>query len=265
MAEADQEARLSGIDTSVANVARVYDYLLGGSENFPADRAMAAELLRLVPETAEAVRRNRAFLQRAIGYLAGEVGIDQFLDIGSGLPTMDNVHQVARRSLPDARVVYVDNDLAVVRHTEKLLGGITGVTVIHEDARNPAGILGRAAGELDLSRPVALALVATMHFIPDADGPQEIVRSYLDALAPGSYLVLSHASMHAADPDMTEAAGKYASSSAGSLIIRTPDQVAAFFAGLELLEPGLVDVASWGTSHTEPFSRGFLAGVGRKR
>ena len=264
MGEADRGARLPGIDTSIANVARVYDYLLGGSENFAADRAMAAELLRLVPETAEAVRQNRGFLRRAIGYLAGEMGVGQFLDLGSGLPTMDNVHQVARRSLPGARVVYVDNDPAVVRHTEALLAGTTGVAVIHEDARNLAGILGRAAGALDLSKPVALVMAAIMHFIPDADEPQEIVRRYVDALVPGSYLVLSHASVLAADPDMAEAARRYASSSAGSFIIRMPDEVAAFFDGLDLLEPGLVSAALWRATQAEPTGRGFLAGVGRK-
>lgn len=265
MGEADRGARLPGIDTSIANVARVYDYLLGGSENFPADRAMAAEMIRLVPETAEAVRRNRAFLGRAIGYLAGEAGVGQFLDIGSGLPTMDNVHQVARRSLPGARVVYVDNDPMVVRHTEALLDGTTGVTVIQEDARNPADILGRAAGALDLSRPAALVLAAILHFIPDADQPQEVVRRYVDALAPGSYLVLSHASELTADPDTAAAARTYASSSAGSFIIRTPSEIAAFFDGLDLLEPGLVDAALWRTTQAEPTQRRFLAGVGRKR
>jgi hypothetical protein len=265
MGEPDRGARLPGIDTSIANVARVYDYLLGGSENFSADRAMAAQLLSLVPETAEAVRRNRAFLQRAIGCLAGEMGVAQFLDIGSGLPTMDNVHQVARRSLPGAQVVYVDNDPVVIRHTEALLDGTTGVTVIHEDARNPAGILSRAAEALDLSRPVALVLAAIMHFIPDADQPREIVRRYVDALAPGSYLVLSHASVLAADPDTSEAVRTYASSSAGSFIIRAPEEIATFFDGLDLLEPGLVDAALWRTTHAEPTQRRFLAGVGRKR
>ena len=265
MGKADRGARLPGIDTSIASAARVYDYLLGGSENFPVDRAMAAELLRLVPQTAEAVRRNRAFLRRAVGYLAGEVGVGQFLDIGSGLPTMDNVHQVARRSLSSARVVYVDNDPMVVRHTEALLAGTTGVTVVHEDVRNPAGILGRAAGVLDLSRPIALVLAAIMHFIPGADHPQAIVHRYIDALAPGSYLVLSHAAMQAADPDTAEAAREYASSSAGSFIIRTPEEVAAFFDGLDLLEPGLVDAGRWRTTQAEPIEPGFLAGVGRKR
>jgi SAM-dependent methyltransferase len=263
--ESMEEPDLPGIDTGIANAARVYDYLLGGSENFPADRAMAAEMLRLVPETAEAVRRNRAFLRRAVGFLAGEMGIGQFLDIGSGLPTMDNVHQVARRSLPDARVVYVDIDPAVVRHTEALLAGTTGLTVIQQDTRNPEGVLGRAAAALDFSRPVALVLVAIMHFIPDADQPQEIVRRYARALAPGSYLVLSHASVLAADPDVAEAASTYASSSAGSFIIRTPNEVAAFFDGFDLLEPGLVEAGLWRTAQAEPIEPGFLAGIGRKR
>jgi hypothetical protein len=265
MGEADRGTQLSGIDTSIANVARVYDYLLGGSANFPADQAMAAELLRLVPETAEAVRRNRAFLRRAIGYLAGELGVGQFLDIGSGLPTMDNVHQVARSSVPGARVVYVDNDPAVVRHTEQLLAGTTGVTVLDEDARNPEGILRRSAEALDLSSPVALVLVAVLHFIPDADGPQEIVRRYTQALAPGSYLVLSHASVLAAGHDLALAARTYSASSAGSFIIRTPAEVAAFFAGFDLLEPGLVEAGLWRTAGAKPVEPGFLAGVGRKR
>jgi SAM-dependent methyltransferase len=264
MGEPDHRTRLPGVDTSIANVARVYDYFLGGSENFPADRAMAAELLRLVPETAEAVRRNRAFVRRAIGYLAGGTCVDQFLDIGSGLPTMDNVHQVARRSLPDARVVYVDKDPDVARHTETLLAGTSGVVMIRADVRDPAGILRQAAETLDLSRPVVLVLAAIMHFIPDADAPLEIVRRYLDVLAPGSYLVLSHASMLAPDADTTEAARTYASSSARSFIIRTPDEVAAFFEGLDLLEPGIVEAGLWRTTRSEPVEPCFLAGAGRK-
>jgi SAM-dependent methyltransferase len=262
--DADQGVRLPGVDTTVPNVARVYDYFLGGSDNFPADRAMAAELTRLVPETADLVRENRAFLGRAIGYLAGEVGIGQFIDIGSGLPTMENVHQIAQRPLPGARVVYTDNDPAVVRHTEALLTGTAGVTVIQEDVRNPARILESAAGALDLSRPTALVLVAIMHFIPDADQPHEIVRRYVDALAPGSYLVLTHASTTAPDGDTAKAARRYASSSAGSFVLRTPDEVAAFFDGLDLLDPGLVYAANWRHANAEPPDRGFLGGVARK-
>src|SRR5579859_3033152 len=238
MTDNGEELVFPGIDTSTPNTARVYDYLLGGTNSFPADRAMAQELLRLNPETGQRVRENRDFLGRAVRDLATTKGISQFLDVGSGLPTNDNVHQIVQRISADSRVVYVDNDPVVVRHAELLLTGIGHVSVLEEDVRNPASVLDRAKSMLDLSQPVALLLVAVLHFIPDSDGPREIVRQYLDALAPGSYLVLTHACAPAPIPVAQAAAAKYSSNSAGSFTLRTEAEIAAFFDGLDLLKPG---------------------------
>lgn len=267
MTENGADPVLPGIDTSTPNTARVYDYLLGGTNSFPADRAMADELLRLIPDTGQRVRENREFLGRAVRYLATTEGITQFLDIGSGLPTNDNVHQITQRITADSQVVYVDHDPMVVRHAELLLAGTGGVTVFRDDVRNPGSVLDQAGAMLDLSQPVALLLVAILHFIPDADGPREIVRQYLDALAPGSYLVLTHASAPASTPVAQEAAVKYNSNSAGSFTLRTDAGIGAFFDGLDLLEPGLVYAGAWrpdAPSQTNTDLGGFLAGVGAK-
>jgi S-adenosyl methyltransferase len=169
MVENGEDPALPGIDTSTPNTAGVYDYLLGGTNSFPADQAMAKELLRLVPDTGRQIRENREFLGRAVRDLVTTKGITQFLDIGSGLPTNDNVHQIAQRTSADSRVVYVDHDPMVVRHAELLLAGTNGVTIFQEDVRNPANVLERAEAVLDLSQPVALLLVAILHFVPDAE------------------------------------------------------------------------------------------------
>lgn len=267
MEETGEDSALPGIDTSTPNTARVYDYLLGGTNSFPADRAMAQELLRLVPDTAQRIRENRGFLGRAVRDLVATHGITQFLDIGSGLPTNDNVHQIAQRISTDSRVVYVDHDPMVVRHAELLLAGTRGVTIFKEDVRNPGNVLERAKALLDLSQPVALLLVAILHFVPDSDSPGRIVRQYLDALAPGSYLVLTHACAPAQASGAQEAAAKYNSNSAGSFNLRAAAEIGAFFEGLDLLEPGLVYAGQWRSETPTPVSTdlsGFLAGVGRK-
>lgn len=268
MTEDDGGPVLPGIDTSTPNTARVYDYLLGGTNSFPADRAMAQELLRLVPDTRERIRENREFMGRAVRDLVTAQGITQFLDIGSGLPANDNVHQIVQRISADSSVVYVDHDPMVVRHGELLLAGADGVTIFQEDVRNPGNVLERAKTMLDLSQPVALLLVAILHFVPDADGPRDIIRQYLDSLAPGSYLVLTHACAPAQAQTAQEAAAKYNSNSAGSFNLRTEAEIGAFFDGLDLLEPGLVYAGQWRPEVAGPVNTdqgGFLAGVGRKR
>jgi hypothetical protein len=229
---------------------------------------MAQELLRLVPDTRQRIRENREFLGRAVRDLVTTKGITQFLDIGSGLPTNDNVHQIAQRMSADSRVVYVDHDPMVVRHAELLLAGTGGVTIFQEDVRSPGSVLERAKAMLDLSQPVALLLVAILHFVPDTDAPGDIVRQYLNALAPGSYLVLTHATAPAQAQTAQEAAAKYNSNSAGSFSLRTDAEIGAFFDGLDLLEPGLAYAGEWRSDAAGQVNTdhgGFLGGVGRKR
>ena len=195
----------SGLDTSRPHPARVYDYLIGGKSNFAADRALAEKMLQETPGLRTAARENRAFLGRAVQYLAGEAGVRQFLDIGTGLPTVDNVHEVAQRIAPESRVVYADNDPMVLAHARELLTSAPeGRTAyVHADLRDPARILAdpRVRDVLDFGRPVALVLVAVLHFLPDEDKPAEVVAALLDALPSGSYLVASHTALdHAPAP-----------------------------------------------------------------
>jgi hypothetical protein len=252
-------------DTGTPNPARIYDYLLGGKDHFPADRAAAEELLALVPEARAGARENRAFLGRAVRYLAGEAGIRQFLDIGTGMPTQGNVHQVAHAVAPDARVVYVDNDPVVHVHADALLAAPTTAAIL-ADLRQPYRITQHPKTRklLDLTRPVAVLLVAVLHFVTDADDPAEVVACLRDAVPPGSYLVVSHAT----GDFRPEVAGKvtevYERASA-PLVLRSRAQVAALFHGLELLPPGLVQPAAWRPDHgTREGVGGFWAGVGRK-
>jgi hypothetical protein len=261
-------------DVSKPNVARIYDYLLGGSNNFPADRAAADEVVRLQPLAVRSVRENRGFLIRAARHLAAEEGIRQFLDIGAGLPTMNNVHQVVRQVAPDARVAYVDRDPEVVKHSEGLIDGTDGVGIIEADFRNPASILEHPVtqGLLDFSRPVGLFLVSILHFIPGADRPHELVRRYLSALPPGSHLALSHASVPARAVRTGEAMQEYNARTDGALTLRPPEQISAFFDGLRILAPGVVNVASWRPDPRQPDADtaaydetegGYLGGIGR--
>jgi len=182
------------IDTSVAHPARVYDYWLGGKDNFAADREAGDRVLAATPGLRERVRANRAFLVRAVRYLAGEAGIRQFLDIGTGIPSANNTHEVAQQAAPDSRIVYVDNDPIVLTHARALLaGGPEGsIQYIDGDVRDVASITGAAARTLDFTRPTALLLLGILHLIQDAEGPHELVARLMDALPSGSYLVISH-------------------------------------------------------------------------
>ncbi len=192
-------------DITQPNVARIYDYLLGGKDNYAADRDAAEELLKVLPDVAVAARLNREFLARAVRYVAGE-GIGQFVDVGSGLPAESNTHQIARAVRPDARVVYADNDPVVVSHGRALLGSSPDVAVIDADLRQPAAITGNPEllGLVDFSRPVALLLVAVLHFIQDDEDPYTIVAALRQVMAPGSFLVISHANLDSVS------AGEYA-------------------------------------------------------
>ena len=237
----------SGLDTSKANIARVYDYWLGGSHNFRADQDAARTLIAVEPNTRAIIRANRAFLGRAVRFLAAEAGIRQFLDIGSGIPTAQNVHQIAQQAAPGSRVVYVDNDEVAVAHSRLLLEDDLDATIIQADLREPAKILADPETQLliDFTQPVALLLVAVLHFVPDSAGPAQILATLRQALVPGSYLVICH-SCRDARPDLADPAETvYGSRVAGELCLRTRDQIAGLFDGFSLVDPGLVWIPQW--------------------
>jgi hypothetical protein len=234
------------LDTGRAHPARVYDFLLGGKDNFAADRAAAEQGIKVNPNAATAPRQNRAFLRRTVRHLAAEAGIRQFLDIGSGIPTEPNLHQIAQSAVPDARVVYVDNDPIVLAHAEALLHGTPeGAThYLQADAREPQRILQGASAVLDFEQPIALSLVALLHFISDEDGAQELVDTLVGALAPGSCLVLS-AMTADFDPERVNAGIAAYTASGVTLVARSHDEVSRLFKGLEVLEPGIVSLSRW--------------------
>jgi hypothetical protein len=238
------------IDTSVAHAARVYDYLLGGTSNFEVDRAAArrqTEAIGGLDNARAQVRANRDFLARSVAYLVGEVGIRQFLDVGTGIPNHDNVHGVAQRIAPEARVVYVDNDPVVLAHARDLLkGSQEGVTAyLAGDLRQPGDILRRAATTLDLSAPVGLMLVGVLHFLLDSDDPYGVVATMLEAVPPGSYLVVSHLASDIQAEAMAELAERANAQVRETAVLRSRDEVARFFDGLDVLDPGVVPVDQW--------------------
>jgi S-adenosyl methyltransferase len=258
------------IDTSKASIARVYDWWLGGEHNFRVDQDAARAMISVTPNARAVAREFRAFLIRAVRHLAGEAGIRQFLDIGSGIPTARNVHQVAQETAPGSRVVYVDNDDVAVAHSRLLLDGNPDATVIHADLRDPRGILEHPETRrlLDFSQPVALLLAAVLHFIPDTDYPERIIATLRAPLAPGSYLAISHASRDA----MPDAAGArqaaYSNRVAASTAFRSRDEIARLFDGFALLDPGLVWLPEWrpdspGDVPADPATFWGIAGVGR--
>ena len=264
------KARRLPFDTSVANQARVYDYLLGGKNNYAADRAAAEAVLKIAPETVFTARANRAFLGRVVRYLAGQAGMRQFLDIGTGIPTSGNTHQVAQEIAPEIRVVYVDYDPIVLAHARALLTSHeAGATeYIDADLRDTDTILSRARQLLDFSKPVAITLISIMHAIPDSDDPHGIVARLLDAVPSGSYVALSHMASDILDDStqqgLENVTGRLIQQ---QLTYRNRDQVARFFEGTDLVAPGLVRVEEWQPDdETGDASRSFLwCGVGRKR
>ncbi|WP_067478030.1 SAM-dependent methyltransferase [Actinomadura hibisca] len=258
----------SGIDTLKASPARVYDYLLGGKDNFEADRALVDRLAAVLPDVRRAARANRAFVGRAVAEAAA-AGVTQFLDLGAGLPVKENVHEIARRRRPAASVVYVDHDPMVVSHARALLQADEGVTVIEADLRRPGALLSdtELARRIDFDRPVAVLLAACLHFVPDEDDPAGIVAAFTRDLAPGSRLVISHWS---GGPDpVADAAARnaYRRAATAPLVDRDPAWIRALFAGFDLLGPGLADVLDW---RAVPSGGGagssfrLLAGVGRR-
>jgi O-methyltransferase involved in polyketide biosynthesis len=260
---------LRDLDSGTPNVARIYDYFLGGKDNFAADRAAASQIAEAAPEVVRRVKENRAFLGRAVSYLA-KAGITQFIDIGTGLPTRENVHQVAGRVAPGAKVAYVDNDPVVLTHARALLATDPCTVAIEADMRVPDTILDAIAHDqfIDMSRPVAILMIAVLHFLPDDDEVAGIVATYRDRMAPGSYLAITHATVGSmSEKNLSQAVRTYATTSAGSITPRSPEQIEAFFGGLVLQDPGLVPVAHWRPEEPAPAvisGATFLGGVARK-
>ena len=234
-------------DTSVPHIARVYDYWLGGTDNFAADRLMGERTLQAYPNLVYSVRANRAFLARAVRFLAGEAGIRQFLDIGTGIPTANNTHEAAQRVAPSSRIVYVDHDPVVLSHAQALLASTPegACTYIDADLRDPETILAAAADTLDFSQPVAVMLIAVMHFIGDDAEASAIMRRLMAACVPGSYVALSHAASDIDAAQMAEMVRRLNESTAEKTTLRDRAGVTRLFDGLELVEPGVIRAAEW--------------------
>ncbi|THA83038.1 SAM-dependent methyltransferase [Streptomyces sp. A0592] len=266
-----------GIDISVPSVSRIYDYYLGGSHNFEVDRQAARRAMEFMPGLPKIMQANRAFMRRAVRHAVAE-GITQFLDIGSGIPTFGNVHEIAQAASPGARVVYVDHDPVAVAHSHAVLLDDEHTGVVAADLRKPKEIL--AAPEvgrlLDFDRPVALLLVAVLHFLEDSDRPYEAVAELREALAPGSLLILTHASYEGIPLTEDVASGTVGvyRDIRNPLVMRTGGQISGFFEGFEMVEPGLVSMPDWRPDSTEggedgetpedPYAFSGYAGVGRK-
>jgi hypothetical protein len=239
--------RLSRFDVSVPHPARVYDAWLGGKDNFAADRAAAEAGLRAFPAIVKSVRANRAFLTRAVRYLVSEAGVRQFLDIGTGLPSADNTHEVAQTIAPECRVVYVDNDPIVLGHAEALLTSVgPGVaSYIDADLRDPGKILQEASRTLDFAQPVAIMLIAVLHFISDEEDPYQIVDTLMGAVPSGSYLALSHTASDIFPEEVAGFASAMNRSITQKVTPRDREQVAGFFRGHALIDPGVVQISKW--------------------
>jgi SAM-dependent methyltransferase len=257
-------------DPGVPHQARMYDYLLGGKDNYAADRAAAEAGLKIYPDLAFTARANRAFLGRAVRYLAAVAGIRQFLDIGTGIPTAGNTHEVAQAIAPESRVVYVDYDPIVLAHARALLtSNDAGATAyIDADLRDAGVILAQAGQLLDVTRPVAITLIAVLHALPDSDDPHRIVAQLMDAVPPGSYLALSHAGWDLLDPETREGVDSIVKGNSQQRYqLRSRQQVSRFFDGMDLVEPGLVRVEEWrpDPGPDNPGRSSLWCGIGRKR
>jgi hypothetical protein len=272
----DSERAPAGIDITKPSVARVYDFMLGGKDNFAVDRKVGEMALQVAPDAPEAARASRAFLRRAVRYLAAEGGIRQFLDIGSGLPTRGNVHEVAQSVDPAARVVYVDNDPMVLAHGNALLATRGHSSIIQADMRDPDAVFGNPVVRefLDLREPVGLLMFSILHHLADNEDPAGLAARYRDRLVSGSHIAISH--FHnpgAAHPDVAEqakTAEKIFNETMGTGRWRTREEILAYFGDFELLEPGLVPLAEWRPDPGEKFAIGityhtFVGGVARKR
>ena len=235
-----------GVDINQPSSSRIYDYLLGGSHNFAADRAVAEQIVALEPRTTQIVHANRAFLRRAVSMVAG-AGVEQFLDIGSGVPTVGNVHEIAQKINPAARVVYVDLDPVAVAHARAILADNDRAGAIQADLRQPDTILGDPTVRelLDFSRPVGVLMVSMLHFIPDADDPHALIANVRDAVTAGSHLVISHLTWPTqASAGMSQAREEY-TRAVSALRMRSPEEIAELFDGLMMVPPGLVNLVDW--------------------
>jgi hypothetical protein len=266
-ASAQDRPTQTRIDPTVPSRARIYDYLLGGKDNYASDRAAATSMLRAVPHARAVARANRRFVERAVRHMA-EAGVAQFIDLGTGFPARPAVHDIARTLIPDARVLYVDNDPVVTVHNKALLAGGEGVEAINGDIREPYAIF--ASPELkqliDLDRPIGLLLAAVLHLIPPEDDPDSNIRTFIKYLMPGSYLAVSHLCRDGTDPDIIAAIENVGKKATAPAVFRTTGQIQAFLDGLDLIPPGLADITAWPGRQPAPAQRPalrVLAGVAR--
>jgi O-methyltransferase involved in polyketide biosynthesis len=262
----ETDDRLARLDTTVAHSARLWNYLLGGKDHFAADRAAAEQVLAFLPELVQSARFNREFLGRAVRHLVHEEGIRQFLDIGTGLPTADNTHEVAQAAAPESRIVYVDNDPMVLVHARALLNSSPegATSYIDADINEPKAILRAAAEILDFSRPVAIMLLGIVNFVPDDDRARDIVATLKDAVPSGSYLALSHPTREVNPEAVDRAVAMWNQGGAAAMAVRDPAQIAEYFAGWELLEPGLVTCSQWRPDGNDTTPCSEYAAVARK-
>lgn len=268
MAEQDGPAP-AGIDTSKPSIARAYDVVLGGKDNFAIDRAVVGEMLKIVPQLPEVATYNREILSRGVRYLVEEAGIRQFMDLGSGLPTRENTHQVAQRSAPESRVVYVDNDPIVLVHGRALLVENENTTVVTADLRDPQAVLADPEVNrlIDFSQPVGVLLVGVLHHLHDSEDPQGVAKAYMDAVPSGSHLFMT--SFCASFPEAAELEETYLSV-LGTGRFRTLEELQGFFGDLEMVEPGLVSLPEWRPAapigHNLAVAERLMAGgIARKR
>jgi hypothetical protein len=265
----DASARMVGkvAPGQVASPARIYDYLLGGKDNYAADRLAAQRAIAAIPEIRKVAKANRRFLVRAVRF-AAEQGITQFIDLGTGFPTSPNVHEVARGTCPHAKVIYVDNDPVVTAHNRALRATVPGVVAIAGDIREPQALLAdrELAGLIDFSSPVAVLFVAVLHFIRPDEDPAQIVAAFAEPMAPGSYLIVSHGVSDDTDPGAVTGLAEAYGRSGVALVPRTVAEVGSWFGGFELVRPGLVDVTRWYPGQTaKPGPVRVVAGAGRRR
>jgi len=258
------------IDTSVSHSARVWDYWLGGKDNYPVDREVGDQIAALLPDIVRHARADRMFLGRVVRFLAGEAGIRQFLDIGTGLPTVDNTHEVAQRVAPECRIVYVDNDPLVLVHARALLSSTPeGATdYLHADLREPGNVLAGAARTLDLTQPVAVTILGVLWHILDDDQARGIIGRLMGAVAAGSYLAVAHPTLEVTGEKMAAAIAYWNAHGTPPGTHRTPAQIAGLLGGLELVEPGVVSSTRWrpeATPFGEPEEIDQFCAVARKR
>ena len=260
----------TAIDTTVSHSARIWNYWLGGKDNYQVDREVGDQIVSFVPELVRSARADRQFLHRVVQYLAADEGIRQFLDIGTGLPTASNTHQVAQQVAPESRIVYADNDPLVLVHARALLTSTPqgACDYLDADVRDPGAILAGAARTLDLARPVAIMMLGILNFVLDDGEAESVVRQLLDGVSAGSYLVISHPTTEVDAEPMTQAVQFWNQQGSAPMTLRTREEIMRFFDGMDLAEPGVVSCSRW---RPEPDGTGEIAevthfcGVARKR